>query len=165
MAITPDLSGPALDLAGPAAYSGPLEGFVMPGFDYRTLSAGDDVETPYGNGIVVPDGNGLYVVFSDGSGCSIHEATGLRGVVVHFLCEKDVQRCGACPACARNAPNINNLVDRFLAWPLPKDFGPDGGISFKNEPDARGYAPSWPVGTNLFTAEQARQMLEHILKA
>lgn len=30
--ITTDLSGPALDLAGPAAYSGPLEGFVMPDF-------------------------------------------------------------------------------------------------------------------------------------
>lgn len=64
----------------------------------------------------------------------------------------------------RNAPSINKMVDKFLAWPLPTDFGPDGGISFKNEPDARGYAPSWPVGTNLFTADQAWQMFEHVLK-
>ena len=61
-------------------------------------------------------------------------------------------------------PNIKHAVDKFLAWPLPKDFSPDGGISFKNEPDARGYAPSWPVGTNLFTADQAQQMFEYVLK-
>jgi len=61
-------------------------------------------------------------------------------------------------------PNIKHAVDKFLAWPLPKDFSPDGGISFKKEPDARGYAPAWPVGTNLFTADQAQQMIEHILK-
>ena len=64
----------------------------------------------------------------------------------------------------RNAPNIDKMVDRFLAWPLPKDFCPDGGISFIINMDARGYAPSWPVGTNLFTADQARQMFEHVLK-
>ena len=64
----------------------------------------------------------------------------------------------------RNAPSIDKMVDRFLAWPLPDDFGPDGGISFKNEPDGRGFIPSWPVGTNLFTATQARQMFEHVLK-
>jgi hypothetical protein len=62
-------------------------------------------------------------------------------------------------------PNIGQLVDRFLAWPLPKDFSPDGGISFKNEKDARGYAPAWPVGTNLFTADQARQMLEYLFES
>jgi len=65
----------------------------------------------------------------------------------------------------RNAPNINKMVDRFLAWPLPNDFGPDCGISFKHELDARGYAPTWPIGTNLFTADQARKMFEHVLKA
>lgn len=53
----------------------------------------------------------------------------------------------------------DEMVTRFLGWSLPKDFAPDGGISFKplNHPNC------WPVGTNLFTADQARQMLEHIL--
>jgi hypothetical protein len=51
------------------------------------------------------------------------------------------------------------MVNRFLSWPLPKDFGPDCGITFTplNHPNC------WPIGTNLFTADQARQMLEHVL--
>lgn len=53
----------------------------------------------------------------------------------------------------------DEMVTRFLGWSLPKDFAPDGGIKFTpvNHPH------SWPVGTNLFTADQARLMLEHIL--
>lgn len=58
---------------------------------------------------------------------------------------------------------IDKMVDRFLSWQLPKDFMPDGGVSFRHVPDARGYMPSWPVGTNLLTAEQARAMIEHIM--
>lgn len=53
-------------------------------------------------------------------------------------------------------PDINHMVDRFLAWPLPADFCPDGGISYNGK--------SSPIGTNLFTAEQARQMFEYVLK-
>lgn len=55
----------------------------------------------------------------------------------------------------------DEMVTRFLGWSLPKDFAPDGGISFKplNHPNC------WPVGTNLFTADQARQMLNHVLAA
>lgn len=51
------------------------------------------------------------------------------------------------------------MVDRFLSWPLPKDFAPDGGVSFTplNNPSC------WPTGTNLLTAEQARSMIEHML--
>lgn len=56
------------------------------------------------------------------------------------------------------------MVGRFLCWRLPDTFAPDAGIKFtRPEPDARGYMPSWPVGTNLFTAEEARAMLEHVL--
>ena len=52
------------------------------------------------------------------------------------------------------------MVSRFLTWRLPDDFAPDGGVSFvkPNHPN------SWPVGTNLLTATQARQMLEHVLE-
>jgi hypothetical protein len=58
---------------------------------------------------------------------------------------------------------IERLVERFLSWPLPKTFAPDCGITFTHKPDARGYMPSWPVGTNLFTADEARAMFEHVL--
>ena len=56
---------------------------------------------------------------------------------------------------------VEKMVDRFLSWPLPKDFAPDAGISFTpiNHPDC------WPIGTNLLTAEQARNMIEHMLAA
>lgn len=47
-------------------------------------------------------------------------------------------------------------ANRFLAWQLPEDFNPDGGIH---------YTPSnhRPTGTNLFTASQAEAMMRHIL--
>jgi len=56
------------------------------------------------------------------------------------------------------------MVDRFLSWPLPIGFSPDCGISFDGRgKDARGYEKQWPVGTNLLSAEQARDMLEHVV--
>ena len=56
------------------------------------------------------------------------------------------------------------MVDRFLSWPLPIGFSPDCGISFDGRgKDARGYEKQWPVGTNLLSAEQARNMLEHVV--
>lgn len=47
---------------------------------------------------------------------------------------------------------IDQLVNRFLAWPVPADVHPDG-------------TPGKPgrTGTNLLTASQAKQMLEHVL--
>lgn len=61
---------------------------------------------------------------------------------------------------------IDKMVNRFLGWKLPKDFGPDAGISFKPTKPYEGdeFGNSWwPVGTNLLTADQARQMFEHAL--
>lgn len=69
------------------------------------------------------------------------------------------------------------MVNRFLSWKLPKDFSPDSGISFSRT--YGGYKDGefvkdiprdpeshwWPIGTNLFTADQARKMLEHVLAA
>lgn len=64
---------------------------------------------------------------------------------------------------------IDKMVDRFLGWKLPKDFYPDAGISFKPsqpyEGDKYGNDSYWPIGTNLFTAEQAREMIKHMLEA
>jgi len=60
---------------------------------------------------------------------------------------------------------IEALVNRFLAWKLPKDFNPDGGITF--EPLGNAGSPHEykhdPIGTNLLTAYQAQQMIEHLL--
>lgn len=60
---------------------------------------------------------------------------------------------------------IKQMVDRFLTWQLPADFAPDCGISFervscKGTPHEFRFAP---VGTNLFTANQAEQMVRHML--
>jgi hypothetical protein len=53
------------------------------------------------------------------------------------------------------------MVNRFLSWKLPEDFCPDCYIAFNRELATEG---QWPVGTNLFTATQAQEMLEHVLQ-
>lgn len=64
------------------------------------------------------------------------------------------------PADADPRGPIGPMVDRFLSWPLPKSFNPDGGISF----DAGRVHPAhWPTGTNLFDYSQASEMLRHVL--
>lgn len=61
---------------------------------------------------------------------------------------------------------IKHMVDRFLNWKLPADFHPDCGINFDAEA-ARKMNPCndlyEPVGTNLFTATQAKAMVRHML--
>jgi hypothetical protein len=58
--------------------------------------------------------------------------------------------------------DINKMVNRFLSWKLPSDFYPDGGISLTRtfSPDD----PFRPLGTNLFNAGQAKEMIEYMLK-
>ena len=57
---------------------------------------------------------------------------------------------------------VDSMVNRFLGWKLPMDFAPDAGISFK--PTKPYEEPGWwPVGTNLFHAGQAQDMIEHML--
>ncbi len=59
---------------------------------------------------------------------------------------------------------IKAMVDRFLAWPLPKGFAPDCGISFDGRKDDEwNNNKTWPIGTNLFTADQAREMFEYAM--
>lgn len=73
------------------------------------------------------------------------------------------EKCGNFHEIFASCPQINKMVDRFLAWPLPKDFAPDCGISFDGRKDDKyNKNKTWPVGTNLFTAEQARQMIEYL---
>lgn len=58
--------------------------------------------------------------------------------------------------------DIKKVVDRFLCWPLPRDFSPDCYISFDRANATNPHM--WPIGTNLFTADQAREMFEHCLQ-
>jgi hypothetical protein len=55
---------------------------------------------------------------------------------------------------------LKAAVNRFLGWRLPHNFQPDCGISFTpvDHPN------SWPTGTNLLSAEQAKEMFEYALK-
>jgi hypothetical protein len=61
---------------------------------------------------------------------------------------------------------IDQAVDRFLCWKLPEGFCPDNGITFKRESDYEhpefGRTKYEPTGTNLFDAQQAKDMLEHV---
>lgn len=52
---------------------------------------------------------------------------------------------------------VTQAVYRFLAWQLPDDFTPDGGITYTPIDNHK------PSGTNLFTARQAEAMIRHIL--
>lgn len=63
---------------------------------------------------------------------------------------------------------IQALVDRFLGWKLPATFSPDAGVKFTpsngmSREEAYARPGWWPIGTNLLTADEARQMLEHLL--
>lgn len=64
-------------------------------------------------------------------------------------CESFDRRVGnyVCDSC-----KIDELVNRFLTWPVPADVYPDG-------------TPGKPgrSGTNLLTAQQAKDMLTHVL--
>jgi hypothetical protein len=55
---------------------------------------------------------------------------------------------------------MKQIIQRFLNWKLPKDFGPDAGITFKTDNAYEG--PHWPVGTNLLTYDQVEAMLRDI---
>jgi hypothetical protein len=53
------------------------------------------------------------------------------------------------------------MANRFLMWRLPETFGPDCFVRFDREKAKANQ--SWPVGTNLLTADEARAMIDHML--
>lgn len=57
----------------------------------------------------------------------------------------------------------DDMVLRFLNWKVPQHFYPDCYISFDREKASQS-PNSWPTGTNLLGADQARKMLEHVLQ-
>lgn len=54
--------------------------------------------------------------------------------------------------------SIDKLVDRFLSWPLPASVNCDLCVTRQDYPHGR-------IGTNLLTADEAKQMLEYLLAA
>ena len=61
---------------------------------------------------------------------------------------------------------IKHLVNRFLAWRLPQNFAPDGGISFEkigNAGTPHEYTRE-PWGTNLLDSDQATLMVRHMIE-
>jgi len=65
---------------------------------------------------------------------------------------------------------IEEMVQNFLSWKLPENFNPDAGITFNPEYNveymARQGKPPMrhePQGTNLFDADQAREMIEFMI--
>ena len=60
---------------------------------------------------------------------------------------------------------IKHMVDRFLGWRLPENFTPDAGISFERTFNNHLPQPMKhePVGTNLFDASQAEQMVRYMI--
>lgn len=64
---------------------------------------------------------------------------------------------------------IKHMAERFLAWRLPDDFNPDGGINFQPEYNVHTNRTSPPLtmrheptGTCLFTYTQAVEMVRHM---
>ena len=61
---------------------------------------------------------------------------------------------------------INHMVTRFLTWPLPETFAPDGGVYFEPVANKGTYYEyhHHPVGTNVLTAVEAEAMVRHMLE-
>ena len=62
---------------------------------------------------------------------------------------------------AETKDQLDEMVKRFLGWKLPQSFGPDCFISFDRVKALANN--SWPIGTNVFTAEEAYTLFKHAL--
>lgn len=67
---------------------------------------------------------------------------------------------------AMTEDQIKHMVDRFLMWKLPENFRPDDGISFKATYNENTPWPMKhePMGTNLFDATQAIEMVRFMIE-
>jgi len=57
----------------------------------------------------------------------------------------------------------DEMVDRFLRWPLPESVCSDLCVTIPNYCTEHGYPVGARSGTNLLTFPEARQMLEYVL--
>lgn len=99
--------------------------------------------------------------------CNDIDATNLTSKTLEQFCRDNIRLApffamlASALANSGNAVvNINKTVDNFLAWKLPDDFAPDAGISFTKEIYGHTFQP---IGTNLFTAVQAKAMFAQCL--
>ncbi len=91
-----------------------------------------------------------------------------------FDCAPEASRTAmsaAKPVEAFGDEQVKHMVNRFLMWKLPENFHPDAGISFAPEFNVeymakQGLPPQRhnPVGTNLFSADQAEAMVRHMVE-
>lgn len=60
---------------------------------------------------------------------------------------------------------IKHMAERFLNWPIPEDFAPDGGVSFEPVGNAGTphEFPRHPSGTNVLNFTQAVAMVRHMV--
>lgn len=73
------------------------------------------------------------------------------------------QKAPAEPVALDNA-QIKHMVDRFLGWKLPEYFCPDAGVEFHPSEQQKAGVHQWPVGTNLFDADQATEMVRFMIE-
>lgn len=78
---------------------------------------------------------------------------------VHLISQEPVVRTNRGTGESPEPPTVHlsEMVDRFLAWPLPSNVCADLCATKPNTEHR--------TGTNLLDAEQAKQMLLHVLKA
>lgn len=86
-------------------------------------------------------------------------------VITDAQIDEAVRKLRAAFGVATTDDLVKEMANRFLCWKLPKDFAPDAGISFN--PVYNECTP-WParhepLGTNLFHAGQAEEMVRHML--
>lgn len=102
----------------------------------------------------------------------MNDPRGVHGQVWEMNCLEHEGGCGASMhgdsreevVAKWNRRPIDKMVNRFLGWPLPKTFYPDCGISFDGRKDDQwNKNKTWPIGTNLLTAVEAKAMFEYVL--
>jgi hypothetical protein len=60
---------------------------------------------------------------------------------------------------------ISHMADRFCGWPIPENWNPDGGVSYErfgNKGTPREFKRD-TSGTNLFSHEQAKEMIRYMI--
>lgn len=117
--------------------------------DYKVLATAPEFPTNWAQMLHYPQcwDTAAYPELRD----AIHEALAWSG-------------CSACKPATE--PDAKHMASRLMGWPLPKDFSPDGGISFDGRKDDEwNKNKQWPIGTNLLTFDQAVAMFEYALSA
>lgn len=101
---------------------------------------------------------------ADGKICSNRSCIRCRLADVFFELEKQHPEAIQSQSTSQKLgeKELDEYVNRFLAWKLPLDFTSDCRISYIPPRSDERY-PQHPIGTNLFTYTQAKEMLRYVL--